>query len=1092
MSHFPMPNVPAVKLDNVNYRHWNGYNPRIGAFQITGTENIAKAIDAFATYASTTNANRDVALDIETKGADSANWWQITCVTAAFHTHIGVVSVLFNPLREPEHKGLMRRVIDIASRVVFHNCFTGGTEFITRDGVRTLEDAAGEVVEVWTESGWQKAEAKCYGVSSVQKIHLQPAWYRTNIRHTVEATPNHRWPLVDGRTVTTSELVVGDKILAAKPSPKIEHNSDAFKHGLIFADGSLCSRQPAVDGVWKFQMRLCGKKAKWVHLFDNVTYPPSANGDPVVTGKFLFNPKELPTAPDAEYIANFIEGWQLMDGKHFGANRAVSTSAKRHADWLVRHAAAGGWYATGINSYTSGDGSYSPGSVSTTVVLSKGGGTKPVQWKIVGVEDTSTPVPVYCVEVPGVERFTLAEGVYTYNCGFDIPPLVAHRIMSLDDVNKVWDTLVLAKMINTSDRAGRSLEDLAVKYGIVPDDGVKMSAVFSASGLGSATDGFAKSDIGSGTYRDGAMSDTVVTLRLLPLLERMVTDRLDAGTGAMGARLDSSGAYQLVCDMQRVSQIALRRSARGFKIDPQFPEKYRAKTSEDFKNAAALLNSEGLEPGRGDKLVEHLAAIGELPEGWPQTKTGKLSADKKAMELLTRHGSPLSQAHRVVADTTKITGYLDKVVESSLITGRLHPSINTLGASATGRMSVTGAAELHQFPGEARGILVPDHEGGWSSVDWSSIEPVVMAVCAGDNAFLAPFYAGSDLYVPIARAAGLIPPEVDDIAALKHYGRKVAKVVLLAAMYGQGKASLAANLAGAMERKVSLDEAGELRQKIQQAMPVTFAFMKDIERYAESTGTVCTITGRVLNEDAGFTYRAVNHFCITPDTPILTADLRHVRADSVKIGDELVGFDEYADKDTRLMRVADVKNINYVLKSSVEVHTSDGNITTCSEDHRWLVVDADGDHVWTDAGDLTADHRLIPTAVADMGYISKRAVDTIGDAPRVIKVVPVGDREVVAIETSTHTFIANGYLSHNCQGSAADVLYQSTLEIDRQGLSDHIHLWMHDELVVDTPVAAQIDAVMQTPPQALKNWSRADQVILKTDNNAMGMEWKSV
>lgn len=798
MSQFPMPNAPTVHLDNVDYRHWNGYNPRIGAFQITGTENIAKAIDAFATYASTTNANRDVALDIETKGADSANWWQITCVTAAFHTHIGVVSVLFNPLREPEHRGLLRRVIDIASRVVFHNA-----------------------------------------------------------------------------------------------------------------------------------------------------------------------------------------------------------------------------------------------------------------------------------------------------C-FDVPPLVAHRIMTLDDVNKVWDTLVLAKMINTSDRAGRSLEDLAVKYGIVPDDGVKMSAVFSASGLGSATDGFAKSDIGSGTYRDGAMSDTVVTLRLLPLLERMVTDRLDAGTGAMGARLDSSGAYQLVCDMQRVSQIALRRSARGFKIDPQFPEKYRAKTRDAFKDAAALLHSEGLEPGRGDKLVEHLAAIGELPEGWPQTKTGKLSADKKAMELLTRHGSPLSKAHRVVADTTKITGYLDKVVESSIATGRLHPSINTLGASATGRMAISGAAELHQFPGEARGILVPDHEGGWSSVDWSSIEPVVMAVCAGDNAFLAPFYAGGDLYVPIARAAGLIPPEVDDIAALKHYGRKVAKVVLLAAMYGQGKASLAANLAGAMNRKVSLDEAGDLRQKIQQAMPITFAFMKDIERYAESTGTVCTITGRVLNEDAGFTYRAVNHFCITPDTPILTADLRHVRADSVKIGDELVGFDEYADRDTRRMRVAGVKNVNYVSKPSVEVHTSDGNVTTCSEDHRWLVMDVDGDHVWVDAGDLTTYHRLIPTAITDTGYVNKHAVDTVEYTPHVVKVVPVGVKKLVAIETSTHTFIANGYLSHNCQGSAADVLYQSTLEIDRQGLADHIHLWMHDELVVDTPVAAQIDAVMQTPPQALKNWSRADQVILKTDNNEMGMEWKSV
>lgn len=967
---FPMPNAPTVKLSSVDYRHWNGYNPRINAFQVTGTDNIKTALDAFATYASTTYANRDVALDIETKGSEDENWWQITCVTAAFNTSIGVVSILLNPLREPEHRKLLRRVVDLAERIVFHNS------------------------------------------------------------------------------------------------------------------------------------------------------------------------------------------------------------------------------------------------------------------------------------------------------QFDIPPLVAHQLIDLDDVNKVWDTLVLAKMINTSDRAGRSLEELAVKYGIVPDDGVKMSQVFSASGLGSASEGFSKSDIGSGTYRDGAMSDTVVTLRLLHILEEVVTARLDATTGAMGARLDSSGAAQLVRDMQRVNQIACRRSARGYKIDPTFPDQYRAKTQAKYDEAVRILTEAGLEPGRGDKLVEHLAEIGELPEGWPTTRTGRLSADKKAMDLLTQHGSPLSQAHRIVADTTKINNYLTKVVENARYTGRLHPMIGTLGASATGRMclptthriltnrgvltvdevrvgdrtigksgtwvpitavhrysdaevivrrkgsvtlestaehrwvvqkpwrddeilvepltgvdrkilltpfeetfdprnhtftldtdekrtaaligllvsdgrcvqgknkgvglrayvyqteglfykefrrvipdealmydrvtavtgkgphhemriktrwlrpllereglrvettlnrspdlvrwaanlsvdaareflralwlsdgnkhspqspnimmdspelidatrvaaykigrrvsvkqqpaspwgtkprtsvallekpnprtkkmitertytadvwcvstedgtftawsdhmgayltgnSVTGT-ELHQFPGDARGILISDHEYGWSSVDWSSIEPVVMAVCAGDNGFLAPFYAGGDLYVPIARAAGLIPPDVSDEDALKHYGRKVAKVVLLAAMYGQGKASLAANLAGAMKRKVSLEEAAELRDKIQNAMPITFRFMKDIERYAESTGTVCTITGRVLNEDAGFTYRAVNHFC---------------------------------------------------------------------------------------------------------------------------------------------------------QGSAADVLYQSTLEIDRQGLADHIHLWMHDELVVDTPVADHIDAIMQTPPKALMNWARSDTVMLKTDNNPMGREWKSV
>jgi len=37
---------------------------------------------------------------------------------------------------------------------------------------------------------------------------------------------------------------------------------------------------------------------------------------------------------------------------------------------------------------------------------------------------------------------------------------------------------------------------------------------------------------------------------------------------------------------------------------------------------------------------------------------------------------------------------------------------------------------------------------------------------------------------------------------------------------------------------------------------------------------------------------AIGHNCVTPDTRILTSDLRHVPANELKLGDKLVGFDE--------------------------------------------------------------------------------------------------------------------------------------------------------------------------------------------------------
>lgn len=808
-----------------------------------------------------------------------------------------------------------------------------------------------------------------------------------------------------------------------------------------------------------------------------------------------------------------------------------------------------------------------------------------------------------------------AEKLIFHNSSFDIPPMVAHRLLTFDDVNKVWDTLVLARMLRTTDRAGRSLEQLAMRYKLTPDDGITMANVMTAAGFRSSRDGYANMDIDYGTYRDGATSDTAITLRLYDELLATVRAKHDGMRGNPATLPGAESVDALIAGVQRVNQIALRRSASGYKVDRDYRQAYEKalvydkdrnpvcdsagnhlNVEEQVRLASIGLTAAYLIPGRGDLLIEHLHTQGELPSDWPRTPTGKLKADKEALERLSSMGHPLTQAHRIVADHHKISGYLDKVLENSTDTGRLHPQIAILGAAASGRMSVSGV-ELHQFPGIARPVLLADHDPGFSSVDWSSIEPVTMALCAGDRKLLDPFNAGADLYIPVARQAGLIPADVDDATAAEHSGRKVAKVVLLAAMYGQGGKSLAANLTAALKRTVEVGEAYDLRRSVQDAMPDSFAFMDRISEFAERYGAVSTISGRVLDEDAEYLYRAVNHFCVTPDTPILTADLRHVRADSVRVGDELVGFDEHSPSPhgrgggKRRFRTAVVKNVNFVMKPSVAVYTSDGRVTVCSSDHKWFVRHPGNQPrlTWVEAGDLTPEHQMMSVGVwdadtsRDAGYLAglfdgegsmqtrasgsscsqitfhqkpgngvmeefRGAMDRLGlsytfipkspnntspcdgvrvsglsrmmrltgmirphrmvsrtkdifdgadlygektmeSTPYVVQVKPVGVRKLVAIETSTHTFVANGFLSHNCQGSAADLLYEATLEIDRRGLSDHVHLWMHDELVVSTSVQAEIENAMQTPPQALRRWARVPDIVLRTDAKALGMHW---
>lgn len=598
-----------------------------------------------------------------------------------------------------------------------------------------------------------------------------------------------------------------------------------------------------------------------------------------------------------------------------------------------------------------------------------------------------------------------ADSLVFHNSVFDIPPLYAHKLISFDEIRKVEDTMLLARMLNTIQRGGRTLEDLSQRYAVAVDSSVKITDAFLAAGFKKQEDGYTNSDIHMPFYRAGAMSDTAVTLQLWEKLYPLVIDVHTKGApnSAAIAMLSRERAEELVNKIQRVNQITLQTSARGLSWDQDYMNTWYTNQEEAIERASASLSAAGLEPGRGDKLIQFLSDRGELPGDWPRTDKGALKADKKAMERLTDLGHPLTQAHTVIAEYQKNSNYLTKISESASTTGRVHPSTGVLGAQASGRMclpsdylvytlrgpkpvseiepgkdftfSRTGAitpirkvhhypdsetvtwetdsglslvatAEhrwitqsgevralghddaglavtlrpstlsrghetriqdfadnalfaamtvndthadvwcvstddgtftawhpdgfafltgnsvqdppLQQFSKDARPVICSDGEDWWS-VDWSSIEPVVLANCAGDIDFLREFNEGGDLYIPLARSAGLIPSSVSDAEAKDHPGRKQAKVMLLAAMYGQGIPSLASSMG------VSLSEAYRINDGIKRSMQRTFSFMESVQQSCKWSGASWTIFGRMLNEtyvNGDVNDRvAVNHFC---------------------------------------------------------------------------------------------------------------------------------------------------------------------------------------------------------------------------------------
>lgn len=483
--------------------------------------------------------------------------------------------------------------------------------------------------------------------------------------------------------------------------------------------------------------------------------------------------------------------------------------------------------------------------------------------------------------------FDHAAKITFHNGPFDTPALLRSGHVDLDTIDKFCDTLLLARFAFPDQFIGKKLEQLAVRHLGLDDFSGGMKLAFKAAGYRTIAEGYANMDIDSPVYRQGAIADTVATLRLEPLLrEKAIELTLDHPFATRGATSRSEAEWILGVQ-ERVNQIMLKRTARGIEVDTEYLTRYQEQVEVERQRATALLAQHGLEggSGKGGALIEYLHANGELPEPWPRTPTKKLKATK---ELLDELDHPLAAAQRELAETDKVLGYLNAVYATAEVTGRCHPQCGVLGASTTGRMSYASPA-LQQFSKFARPILIDREKELWS-IDWSQIEPVTMANMAHDEQFLVPFEEGADLYEPIQRAAGI--------------DRPLAKVVLLATMYGQGITSLARKIGHTQE------SAQQIKRQMLSAMPSTARFMTQVSQIAETHGRIITVGGRILPVDAQGAYKAVNYICQGSAADIMNQAIYEVDqaglADHIDLAmhDELVvsGDAEVAAEVERIMQ----------------------------------------------------------------------------------------------------------------------------------------------------------------------------------------------
>lgn len=515
--------------------------------------------------------------------------------------------------------------------------------------------------------------------------------------------------------------------------------------------------------------------------------------------------------------------------------------------------------------------------------------------------------------------FDTANHVLFHNAGYDVPILVHTGLADLSLTDKVLDTLVMARaaqpglQTKTGAEERHTLTAVAEKYLKITLDDKMDPARLAVLGYANVSDYYRNTDVDNPTYLTDAIVDAVLTLEIAPRIMSHHQDFIvwgnehyDLGDSAS----DRDRAAQIMMDLLRVHQIFLRNTVVGIAVDHDYGNDYLDGPSQRIMaEKAAILSEAGVKVFRdrdqtrvsgnlNAQIVARLDEAGKLPDSWPRTATGKLSATKGLLED-NAHLDPLLQVAVDLNAEVKMRGYVQEILDAAKanpFTGRLHAGLNVYGAKS-GRMSMSDPP-LQQFPGLPRGTLVPDEGRTLTSLDWKAQEAYLALALAGDTSLCLEYEAGQDLYRPVQDMAGIT--------------RDQAKVALLASLYGQGARTLGARL-GAGE-----DEGRRVRDAMDRNMPHIPPHRKKIMDDANRTGIVPTVAGRFIyvprdiranGQGSGevMGYKAVNY-----QTQGTGADLLHHTvleldkaglADSLflPIHDELVVDSESADEIADIM-----------------------------------------------------------------------------------------------------------------------------------------------------------------------------------------------
>jgi DNA polymerase-1 len=188
----------------------------------------------------------------------------------------------------------------------------------------------------------------------------------------------------------------------------------------------------------------------------------------------------------------------------------------------------------------------------------------------------------------------------------------------------------------------------------------------------------------------------------------------------------------------------------------------------------------------------------------PNTRAHRLEPYRDAHPVV---GALLTWRKAERISTTYGYSWLDEHVAGGRLRGAW-----TGSDGAAGRM--TAQAGLHNLPADMRDSVAAEPGFVFVRADLGQIEPRVLAAISGDRQFAAATQA-DDMYAPVAARLGV--------------ERAIAKVAILAAMYGQTSGT-----------------AGQALRGLEDAYPVAMGYLRDADEAGRDERNLRTYGGRLI------------------------------------------------------------------------------------------------------------------------------------------------------------------------------------------------------------------------------------------------------